>query len=74
MSTWDRELRVGGIFRIVRKIGSGSFGSIYMGTHLRTGANVAIKIEHLKSKPPQLAHEYKIYRVLAGGVGIPKIH
>ena len=28
------ELRVGGKFRLGRKIGSGSFGDIYIGTHL----------------------------------------
>jgi len=74
MSNRSLEPRVVGIFRIGRKLGSGSFGSIYMGTNIYNGADVAIKMESLKSKPRQLAYEYKIYRILAGGVGIPNVH
>jgi hypothetical protein len=29
---WKTELRVGGKFRIGRKVGSGAFGDIYLGT------------------------------------------
>ena len=31
---WTMELRVGGKFRLGRKIGSGSFGDIYIGTNV----------------------------------------
>ena len=65
------ELRVGKKFRVGPKIGSGSFGEIYAGTNVRTGEEVAIKLEPLKSKHPQLLYESKIYRVLHGGYGIP---
>ncbi|KAF4723303.1 Casein kinase I isoform delta, partial [Perkinsus olseni] len=67
------DLRVGGKFRIGRKIGSGSFGDIYVGTNLQTGEEVAIKLESIKSKHPQLLYESKLYKILAGGVGIPLV-
>lgn len=53
--------------RVGPKIGSGSFGEIYHGTNVHTGEEVAIKLEPLKSKHPQLLYESKIYRVLQGG-------
>eukprot|EP00927_Polykrikos_kofoidii_P082758 TRINITY_DN830_c0_g1_i5.p1 TRINITY_DN830_c0_g1~~TRINITY_DN830_c0_g1_i5.p1 ORF type:complete len:322 (-),score=50.39 TRINITY_DN830_c0_g1_i5:76-1041(-) len=68
------ELRVGGKFRLGRKIGSGSFGDIYIGTNVQTGEEVAIKLESIKSKHPQLLYESKLYKILAGGVGIPNVH
>jgi casein kinase I family protein HRR25 len=116
------DLRVGNKYRIGRKIGSGSFGDIYLGkafivldmsfgqaspllalpsplsmdTHTHThmhstlktklytslflqssigtnivsGEEVAIKLESIKAKHPQLEYEAKVYRSLSGGVGI----
>eukprot|EP00445_Apocalathium_hangoei_P091047 CAMPEP_0204245708 /NCGR_PEP_ID=MMETSP0361-20130328/97771_1 /ASSEMBLY_ACC=CAM_ASM_000343 /TAXON_ID=268821 /ORGANISM="Scrippsiella Hangoei, Strain SHTV-5" /LENGTH=415 /DNA_ID=CAMNT_0051218917 /DNA_START=59 /DNA_END=1308 /DNA_ORIENTATION=+ len=68
------ELRVGGKFRLGRKIGSGSFGDIYIGTNVQTGEEVAIKLESIKSRHPQLLYESKLYKILAGGVGVPNVH
>ncbi|KND01651.1 CK1/CK1/CK1-D protein kinase [Spizellomyces punctatus DAOM BR117] len=65
------DLRVGNKFRIGRKIGSGSFGDIYLGTNIINGEEVAIKLESVKAKHPQLEYESKVYKSLAGGVGIP---
>ena len=67
------ELRVARRFRVGPKIGSGSFGEIYAGKNVHTGEEVAIKLEPLKSKHPQLLYESKIYRVLQGGYGIPGV-
>eukprot|EP01036_Dinobryon_divergens_P030494 gene30494-39745_t len=67
------ELRVGKKYRLGRKIGSGSFGDIYHGTNMTTGEEVAIKLESVKSKHPQLLRETKIYRSLNGVVGIPSV-
>jgi len=67
------ELRVGGKYRLGKKIGSGSFGDIYLGTTVTTGEEVAIKLESVKSRHPQLLYESKIYRILSGGVGIPSL-
>ncbi|KAI9100985.1 kinase-like domain-containing protein [Phlyctochytrium arcticum] len=85
------DLRVGNKYRIGRKIGSGSFGDIYLGeflfrsvryygmfvwqmrssTNIINGEEVAIKLEAVKAKHPQLEYEAKVYKCLAGGVGIP---
>lgn len=61
-------------FRLGRKVGSGSFGEVYIGEDLTTGKEVAIKLERIRSKHPQLLYESKLYRVLQGGAGIPNIH
>lgn len=68
------DLRVGRNYRVGRKIGSGSFGEIYLGTDLVTGNEVAIKMESTKRKNPHLLFECKVYRALSGGVGTPSIH
>jgi serine/threonine protein kinase len=68
------ELRVGGRYRLGRKIGNGSFGEIYLGVNIQTNEEVAIKLENVRSPHPQLLYESKLYRILQGGVGIPNIH
>ena len=83
------DLRVGGKYRIGKKIGSGSFGEwidtysfrifkgsslagdIYLGVNIVSGEEVAIKLESVKAKHPQLEYESKVYKSLAGGVGVP---
>jgi len=68
------ELRVGGLYRLGRKIGGGSFGDIYLGTNINTGEEVAIKLECIQSRHPQLAHEYNVLRYLWGDAGIPRVY
>ena len=63
-SSGKPELRVGGRYRLGRKIGSGSFGDIYLGANINTGEEVAVKLESIKSRHPQLAYEYRLYRIL----------
>ncbi|KAI8057994.1 kinase-like domain-containing protein, partial [Syncephalis plumigaleata] len=65
------DLRVGNKYRLGRKIGSGSFGDIYLGTNIVSGEEVAVKLESTKARHPQLEYEAKVYKTLAGGVGIP---
>lgn len=57
-----------------RKIGSGAFGEIYGGSNIESGEQVAVKLESIKSKQPQLLYEAKLYRILQGGLGVPNIH
>ncbi|KAK1437327.1 hypothetical protein QVD17_03118 [Tagetes erecta] len=64
---------VGGKFKLGRKIGSGSFGELYLGVNIQTGEEVAIKLESVKTKHPQLHYESKIYMLLQGGTGIPNL-
>ena len=68
------ELRVGGKWRLGRKIGSGSFGDIYHGSAVdSTNRSVAIKLESKQSKHPQLLYEAKVCKILQGqpSCGIP---
>ncbi|XP_003934460.1 casein kinase I [Saimiri boliviensis] len=68
------ELIVGGKYKLVRKIGSGSFGDVYLGVTTTTGEEVAVKLESQKAKHPQLLYESKLYTILQGGIGIPHMH
>lgn len=107
------ELRVGNKYRLGRKIGSGSFGDIYLGNqhfmsnvfdfrpffalciylvysfvrytypvyffvkctshffmagaNITSGEEVAIKLESVKTKHPQLHIESKFYKMMQGG-------
>ena len=60
-------------YQLVRKIGSGSFGVIYLAITGATGEEVAVKLEPVRARRPQILHESKVYKVLEGGVGIPHI-
>lgn len=42
-----------------------------MGVNIVSGEEVAIKLESVKAKHPQLEYESKVYKSLAGGVGVP---
>ncbi|KAF6039881.1 CSNK1A1 [Bugula neritina] len=57
----------GGKYRLVRKIGSGSFGDIYLGINNQSGEEVAVKLESHKARHPQLLYESKLYKILQGG-------
>ncbi|CAG05944.1 unnamed protein product [Tetraodon nigroviridis] len=47
--------------------------SVLFGTDISVGEEVAIKLECVKTKHPQLHIESKIYKMMQGGVGIPTI-
>jgi casein kinase 1 len=65
---------VGNKFKISKKIGSGSFGEIYEGLNLETNDPVAIKLESVNTRHPQLIYESKLIKLLQGGPGIPAVH
>lgn len=73
-SSKNTDLRVAGKYRLGKKVGSGSFGDIYLGKNIQNGDEVAIKLEPSKSRHPQLAYEYRLYRILARKQGIPRVH
>lgn len=53
-------------YRLIRKLGGGSFGDIYLAVNVQSGEEVAVKIESCKAKHPQLYCESKVYRILQG--------
>lgn len=61
------DLVIGGKFKLGRKIGSGSFGELYLGVNVQTGEEVAVKLESVKTKHCQLHYESKLYMLLQGG-------
>ena len=50
---------INGRYRPTKRLGSGSFGEIYMGIGTG-GEKVAIKFEKTGLRCPQLRHEYKV--------------
>ncbi|CAI9180583.1 unnamed protein product [Rangifer tarandus platyrhynchus] len=64
---------VGGRYKLVREIGSGSFGDVYLAIDLTNHEEVAVKLESQDARQPRLVYEKELYNVLQGGVGIPQI-
>lgn len=59
------ELSVGkGRFLLKSQIGAGSFGEIFWGIDTASNKEVAIKLESIKVRHPQLLYENRIYKIL----------
>ncbi|XP_026667779.1 casein kinase I isoform X15 [Ceratina calcarata] len=67
-------LMVGPNFRVGKKIGSGNFGELRLGKNLYNNEHVAIKLELMRSKAPQLHLEYRFYKLLGTHEGIPEVY
>ncbi|KAL0271696.1 UNVERIFIED_CONTAM: hypothetical protein PYX00_008708 [Menopon gallinae] len=66
-------LMVGPNFRVGKKIGCGNFGELRLGKNLYNNEHVAIKMEPMKSKAPQLHLEYRFYKLLGSHEGVPEV-
>lgn len=66
------EVRVANRFKMGKKIGSGSFGEIYLGLDLQTGREVAVKFEQLNVRRPQVIEEAKLLKEFMDEPGFPK--
>lgn len=60
-------------YKILEKIGSGSFGCIYKGENIRTHKMVAIKVEPIIHDLKLLKRESKVYQNLMGSPYIPMV-
>ncbi|EGT45133.1 hypothetical protein CAEBREN_30357 [Caenorhabditis brenneri] len=67
-------LMVGPNFKVGKKIGCGNFGELRLGKNLYNNEHVAIKLEPMKSKAPQLHLEYRFYKLLGQAEGLPQVH
>ena len=61
-----------GKYRLLKKIGEGSFGKVYLGINEKTMEPVAIKLEPRSLSPNYLKSE-ALYLFMLKGVGIPKL-
>ncbi|EAT44236.1 AAEL004351-PC [Aedes aegypti] len=74
VSSSSNVLMVGPNFRVGKKIGCGNFGELRLGKNLYNNEHVAIKMEPMKSKAPQLHLEYRFYKLLGSHEGIPEVY
>ena len=68
------EIVVGGKYHLRRRVGAGSFGEVFLGENVQDHETVAIKMEKVKSRAPQLLYESKLYLLFAGGICVPRLH
>lgn len=64
---------LGSHYEIGRALGSGNFGEIRLGRNNKTNEHVAIKLEQILTRTPQLAYEYRFYKLLGKHDGIPHV-
>jgi serine/threonine protein kinase len=67
------DLLINNKYKIIKQIGSGTFGTIYQGINIRTHEKVAIKIESISDDLKLLKYESNIYKILHNTEGVPKI-
>lgn len=58
------DLTVGKHFKLTKKLNEGSFGQIYLAINLLNNREVAVKLEPIKTKHPQLEYEAKLLAYL----------
>ena len=66
-------------YKLVKKLGSGAFGEVFLAAHLKNHCEKAIKLEMAEQKSQQLFHEAKILRDLSANEstvdnGFPRVY
>lgn len=72
------DLVVGKNYKLIKKLNSGSFGEIFIAINLTNNREVAVKLQPIKCKHPQLQYEAKLLAYLLGKndnlVGFPNLY
>ena len=58
------DLKLGGKYKLGKKLGAGAFGEVYIAKDNTSGEEVAVKIEDNRTRHPQLLHEAKLLKLL----------
>ena len=61
-------------YRIIEEVGSGSFGTIFSAEDIEQHIFVAIKVESMRVKHPQLETEYKVYTNFTNTTHFPNVY
>ena len=68
------ELIIGGKYKIGKKIANGAFGQLRLAKDTHYGDDLAVKLEPVNSKIPQLFLEFEFYKKLGEDPALPKVH
>lgn len=68
------EIKIGGKYKLSKKLGAGAFGVAVSGYNVKTNEEVGIKLESLKCDQPMLHYESKIYEQMKNEIGFPNVH
>lgn len=72
----DTDHLLAGRWKISTKLGAGAFGEVYMATDVDTRETLAVKMERIGNKHPQLLYENRVYKWLNNSatevVGVPR--
>jgi serine/threonine protein kinase len=60
------DLKFAKYYKLIKKIGSGAFGDVYVAQHIHTKEMVAVKLEEVGTPAPQLEYESNLYKLLQG--------
>jgi len=61
-------------YELIKELGRGSFGIVFVGINIDTNQIVAVKCESTKSKKRHLVNENTVYELLQGKEGFPVIY
>ena len=68
------ELIIGGKYKIGKKIANGAFGQLRLVKDTHYGEDLAVKLEPVNSKIPQLFLEFEFYKKRGDDNALPRVH